>query len=127
MPSYTRAAVGVMQANLDSRDVQPFLGQLFYERFIERDVMSSQRIQPLAGAGLFIATARAYPGVLQSALNPFHGTRQQSNLTRMKRDRDGPRFLVADDVDDGPVAIEDRDPGHFTLSHFVVRRAQVSG
>ncbi len=40
----------------------------------------------------------------------------------MERDRDGAGLLVAHDVDDRPVAIEDRDAtgaSHFTLSHFV--------
>jgi hypothetical protein len=52
-------------------------------------------------------------------MHPFDRARQEAQLIRMKRNAYRPRLLVAYDIDDSPVAIEDRNSGHFTLSHFV--------
>ncbi len=52
----------------------------------------------------------------------FDRAGQEAKLVGVKRYRDGAGLFVSNDVDDGSVAIEDRDDGHFTLSHFVDER-----
>jgi hypothetical protein len=54
--------------------------------------------------------------------HPVHRAREHAQMVGMERDRDGPSLLVTHHVDDRAVAIQDRDPRHFTLSHFVAAR-----
>ena len=77
---------------------------------------------PLAGAGWLVAMASMKPASC-SARIPSTAPGEQAQLVRVERDGDGARLLVAHDVDDRPVAIEDRDgPFTSTLSHFVAER-----
>ena len=81
---------------------------------------------PFAGPGWLLAMAKTKPAS-RSARRPGRTPSRKRILARVERDADEARLLVADDVDEGPVAIEDGEPGprggaYFTDSHFVFSR-----
>jgi hypothetical protein len=56
--------------------------------------------------------------LLQGA-HAFDRAGENAELIRVECDGHDPSLFVAHDIDDGRIAIEDRDRRHFTLSHLV--------
>jgi hypothetical protein len=110
-------ALRMVHAHLHPCDTDALLFQELDESGV-RSLDRARRDLPLRRAGLVRGHGKDESGFRQDA-HPFDRARQKTNLVGMERDHDRAGFFVADDVDERCVAIEDRDPRHRTLSHFV--------
>jgi hypothetical protein len=116
-----RAALGVVHARLDGGDAKPLLREALDQGVVRPPHRVGGELT-LRG-GRLVRRHREDEPRLRQGPHPFDRTRKEADVIRVEGDCDGARLLVPHDVDDGPVAIEDRDPRrHFTLSHFVAER-----
>ncbi len=110
----------MVHAGLERRD-----GDAFGPQALDESVVgASHRVGgelPLGGRRLVRRDRQHVAGRGQGP-HALDRPREEPELVGVKRDRDGAGLLVSNDVDDGSVAIEDRDCRHFTLSHFVGMR-----